>query len=326
MLAWLLDGDPAIRWQALANLSHAASSLVKRERARVETDGWGARLLALQDREGTWAHGLYTPKWTSTFYTLLLLRDFGLNPGNLRAKRACQLILSEGRRSDGGLNFGPAPRAETCISGMGLSLAAYFDEGAAQAEALVDHLLAEQMDDGGWNCRRPRGATHSSVHTTISVLEGLRAFEATGPRKRREVRAAQDRAREFLLDHRLFRSHRTGRVMKSEFTRFVFPPRWHYDVLRALDYFRAVEAPFDERLREAIELVQKKRDASGRWRLESCHRGQAHFQLEKVGAPSRWNTLRALRVLDWWGRVASSATGPSVKAGSAPPRRRSSAG
>ncbi len=326
VVGWLLEGDPAIRWQALADLAGAGSSAVKRERARTETDGWGARLLALQDREGTWGHGLYTPKWTSTFYTLLLLRDFGLNPANTQAKRACEIILSEGHRSDGGLNFGPAPRAETCISGMGLSLAAYFDEGAAQTDELVHHLLEQQMNDGGWNCRRPRGATHSSVNTTISVLEGLRTFEAKSSRKRRDVRVAQERAREFLLEHRLFRSHRTGRVMKSEFTRFVFPPRWHYDVLRALDYFRAVDAPFDARLEEAIDMVQRKRDASGRWRLEYCYRGEAHFQLEKVGLPSRWNTLRALRVLDWWARIAPSVTARSATVGFVPPRRRSSTG
>jgi len=158
------------------------------------------------------------------------------------------------------------------------------------------------MPDGGWNCRRPYGATHASVHTTISVLEGLRQYELHRGRKAREVRAAQKRGREFLMEHRLFRSHRTGEIIKPVFIRFSFPPRWHYDVLRALDHFLAVDAARDPRLAEAIETVRANRGADGRWPLQHVYKAKTYFELERLGAPSRWNTLRALRVLRWWDR------------------------
>jgi hypothetical protein len=170
----------------------------------------------------------------------------------------------------------------------------------------VSYLLREQMADGGWNCRRWRGATHSSMHTTISVLEGLRFYELLDGTRSNEVRCAQVRAREFLLQHRLFRSHRTGRVIRAEFRRMSFPPRWHYDILRALDHFQAVDAPRDPRLAESVEIVRRKRRPDGRWALENTYKGRSFFEIERRGAPSRWNTLRALRVLRWWGaeRVA----------------------
>ena len=156
------------------------------------------------------------------------------------------------------------------------------------------------MPDGGWNCRRRFGATHASVHTTISVLEGLRHYELHRRRKVGAVRAAQRRGREFLLVHRLFRSHRTGAVIKPIFLRFAFPPRWHYDILRALDYFQAIKAPRDLRLGEAIAIVRNSQRADGRWTLQNRYQGKTYFEMERLGAPSRWNTLRALRVLKWW--------------------------
>jgi alkylhydroperoxidase family enzyme len=183
---------------------------------------------------------------------------------------------------------------------MVLSILSYFEYDDDRLETLADHLIDQHMLDGGWNCRRASGATHSSVHTTISVLEGLRPYELHRGRRLVRLRAAQRRGREFLLAHRLFRSHRTGEIIKAEFTRFAFPPRWHYDILRALDYFRAVDAPCDDRLGEAIDIVRGSRRADGRWVLDRSYRGKTYFQLERVGASSRWNTLRALRVLKWW--------------------------
>ena len=307
VIDWLLDGDPAIRWQTLRDVTGAPEAAVERERRKIARDGWGQRLLSKQDPEGTWAGGLYSPKWTSTTYTMLLLRDFGLLPTNRPARAACKLLLDQGLQPDGGLNYGTwaqwTHRSETCVTGMVLSILSYFQLDDPRLDSIATHLLEQQMPDGGWNCQRSAGATHASVHTTISALEGLRLYELYRGRERRrlrELREAQCRGREFLLEHRLFRSHRTGEIIKPAFVRFSFPPRWHYDILRALDYFQSVNAPRDERLTEAIEIVHDRRDADGRWPLQNVYKGKTHFELERVGAPSRWNTLRALRVLKWW--------------------------
>jgi hypothetical protein len=307
-IQWLLDGDPAIRWQTLRDLAGESERTIERERRRVARDGWGADLLARQAPGGKWADGLssdgglYSPKWISTTYTMLLLRDFGLPAGSRPARKACTLLLDGGLQRDGGINYGWRGRSETCITGMVLSILCHFEYGDDRLHTLADYLLEQQMPDGGWNCRRDLGATHASVHTTISVLEGLRFYELHCGRKVRAVRAAQRRGREFLLVHRLFRSHRTGAIIKPVFLRFSFPPRWHYDILRALDYFQAVDAPRDPRLAEAIALVREGQREDGRWSLNHVHKGKTYFELEKLGAPSRWNTLRALRVLKWWDR------------------------
>src|SRR5256884_3675556 len=285
-IQWLLNGDPAIRWQTLRDLVGATERSVEWERSKVARKGWGARLLAKQDRAGTWAGGLssdgglYSPKWTSTTYTMLLLRDFGLPATNRQARRACGLLLDRGTQRDGGINYGWRGRSETCITGMVLSILSYFGFDDDRLDTLADYLLAQQMPDGGWNCQRDYGATHASVHTTISVLEGLRRYELHRGREVREVRAAQQLGREFLLVHRLFRSHRTGEVIKPVFTRFSFPPRWHYDILRALDYFQAVNAPRDSRLAEAIDIVRSRQGKDGRWSLQHSYTGKTYFELE----------------------------------------------
>ena len=311
-IRWLLEGDPAIRWQVLRDLVGAPERAVERERRKVARAGWGARLLARQDPEGTWAGGqssdggLYSPKWISTTYTMLMLRDFGLPADDRRARKACTLLLNGGLQRDGGIGYGPWARwtrqGETCVTGMVLSILSHFEYDDARLDTVAGNLLEQQMPDGGWNCRRPYGATHSSVHTTISVLEGLRLYALHRGRGGRAVRAAERRGREFLLVHRLFRSHRTGRVIKSEFTRLSFPPRWHYDILRALDYFQAVDAARDRRLGEAIDILRSAQREDGRWLLQHSYKGKTYFTLERLGAPSRWNTLRAVRVLRWWDR------------------------
>jgi hypothetical protein len=312
---WLLDGDPAIRWQTLRDVIGAADRTVERERQKVAREGWGARLLAKQDDEGRWAgglsadSGLYSPKWISTTYTMLLLRDLGLPAANRQARRACTLLLDRGLQRDGGINYGWTAGitrlpSETCITGMVLSILSYFAYEDDRLDTIANHLLEQQMPDGGWNCRRRFGATHSSVHTTILALEGLRLYELQRGRKVQAVRTAQRRGREFLLMHRLFRSDRTGEVIKPVFIRFAFPPRWHYDILRALDHFQAIDALRDERLAEAIEIVRSTRRGDGRWTLQNNWKGKTYFELERLGAPSRWNTLRALRVLKWWERKA----------------------
>jgi len=302
-LDWLLAGDPAIRWQTRHDLLDAAASTVAREQRAVATAGWGARLLAKQDPAGTWAGAMYTPKWISTTYTMLLLRDLGLPPRNRRARKACALLLDRGLYRDGGIGFDWG-RSETCVTGMVLSILSWFRHEDERLEVVADHLLEQQMPDGGWNCRRKDGASHASMNTTILALEGLHLYErhrARAARRLGAVRAAQRRGREFLLRHRLFRSHRSGEVIKRDFVRLAFPPQWHYDILRALDHFRAAGAPRDERLAEAVELLRGKRRPDGRWNLEHRYgRARYWFAIERVGQPSRWNTLRVLRVLRWW--------------------------
>src|SRR5689334_17825541 len=294
----------------MLDLAVKSALAVERERGKVVRIGWGARLLARQGSDGRWAKGkgsdsgLYSPKWISTTYSLLQLRDFGLPASNRGAQEACKILLDRGLRKDGGIGLDAwafwTDRGELCVTGMVLSLLAYFRLDDDRLAGIAAHLLENQMKDGGWNCRKPSGATHSSMNTTISVLEGLRHYELAGGPRLPEVRRAQKRGREFLLAHRLFRSHRTGKIIKSAFLKFAFPPRWHYDVLRALDYFRASGAPRDERLAEAIDLVRKARGEDGRWPLQRVYPGKTYFEIERVGAPSRRNTLRAMRVLKWW--------------------------
>ena len=311
LLDWLLEGDPAIRWQALQDLADADAATIATERACVAETGWGARLLSYQEPSGMWGGGLYSPKWISTTYTLLQLRDLGLLPRHPQALRGCELLLEHGFFRDGGINFSARARySETCITGMVLSICAYFRLQDERLEAVAGHLLRQQLPDGGWNCRSFRGDTHSSFHTTMSALEGLEHYRrwaqeaGAGEALGEAIAAAQTRGHEFLLVHRLFRSHRTGEVADSKLLRFPFPPRWRYDVLRALDYFAWAGVRFpggrDERLNDGIELLENKRLPDGRWAVARGMSGKVFFNMEPAGTPSRWNSLRALRVLRWW--------------------------
>lgn len=303
---WLLEGDPAVRWQVLRDLQGAPNDESAAERARVAKEGWGAQLLALQRPSGSWGDGSYGPKWTSTFYTLLLLTVLGLPGENEQGRNAAERPYDRGKRPDGGLDYGSARTSETCVTGMGLQMLAHFGLPAKDLAPIADHLLEAQMPDGGWNCQRPRGATHASFHTTISALEGLHAFGVKVPEYENRVRDASERGREFLLNHRLFRSHTTGVVVSDALTRFHFPAHWHYDILRALDYFVAAGAPRDERLAEALEIVERRRTADGRWKLPARYPGRYHFGMEPAGKASRVNTLRAVRALRWWSEGAAN--------------------
>lgn len=303
VIDWLLAGDPAIRWQAMRDLLDAPEAVWQAERRKVATAGWGQRFLWQQDARGTWAGGLYSPKWTSTTFTLLQLRDLGLLGQNTAARRAARLLMDEMLGPEGTARFADQlRRLDLCIVGMLLSLGACFGIGDSRLEALAAHALEHQMKDGGWNCNcKKQGAVHGSFHTTFSVLEGLQHFLEQG----RSVdaagtRSAQGQATEFMLAHKLFRSDKTDQVICPAFMQFSFPPRWHYDVLRGLDYFQRVRAPRDARFAEAIELVLSKRRKDGTWTVQHRHAGRAFFEMEAAGQPSRWNTLRALRVLKWW--------------------------
>lgn len=305
VLEWLLEGDPAVRWQVLQDLAGAAPGDVALERCRVTAEGWGARLLAAQDDEGTWAHGLYLPKWTSTTYTLLLLRWLGLPAQDPQAIRGCQRLWDGATYTDGGLTLGYRP-PETCITAMLVLLASHFEYQDSRIDAAVSWLLRDQLPDGGWNCRAARtGSRHGSFHSTISVLEALLAYRRSG--RPLEVDAASERGRAFFLLHWLYRSHTTGAIARPEFVRFPFPPQWHFDILRGLEYFKANGSPLDPRLVDALGRIRAAESPDGRWKRYPPYPGRQWFPLEPPG-PSRIATLRCLRVLRW----ASSRPGPDT--------------
>ena len=302
IISWLLEGDPSIRWQVQRDLLNSSPAKYEVERRKIAKEGWGARLLALQDPNGTWGGGLYGPKWTSTTYTMLTLRLLGLPPNNPQAKVACKLFLEKGFFTDGGINFFSRAwkYSETCVTSMILALLAYFRYPDERIHDVAAYVVSQQMSDGGWNCDSYKGATHSSFHTTISALEGLYEYQCAYPEKKKQITQVRACGHEFLLAHRLYKSHRTGEVFDAKMTSMPFPPRWRYDFIRALDYFRACDAPRDERMSDAIELLQKKQKKDNLWLLSSGMSGRKYFDLETAGQPSRWNTLRALRVLNWW--------------------------
>lgn len=302
IISWLLEGDPSIRWQVQRDLLNARPAKYELERRKIAKEGWGKRLLDLQDSSGLWGGGIYGPKWISTTYTMLTLRLLGLQTNHPQAKQACKLFLDQGFYTDGGINFFSysLKYSETCVTSMILAMLAYFRYPDERIHAIASFVVGEQMSDGGWNCESPKGATHSSFHTTISALEGLYEYECLFPEKKKIVRPVRARGHEFLLAHRLYKSHRTGKVFDPKMTSMPFPPRWKYDFLRALDYFRSCNAPRDERMSDAIELLQMKQKKDGTWPMNSGMTGVKYFDLEKAGQPSRWNTLRALRILNWW--------------------------
>ncbi len=301
IIRWLLEGDPSIRWQTYSDLLGANDKIINREREKVSKEGWGAKLLSFQDETGTWAESLYSRKWISTTYTLLLLKALGLSQSNKQAIKACKLMLDKGFYSDNGINFVKSwKRSETCITGMTLSLLCYFNLDDERIHKIIRYIENEQMKDDGWNCLSFQGAKHSSFNTTIIVLEGLREYEKRFRMQEGKVARMQEEGREFLLQHKLFKSHRTGEVADSKFTRLSFPSRWHYDILRVLDYFRNCNCAYDKRMNDAIELIMKKQNEDGTWPLQQKYPGKVWFDMEKVGNPSRWNTLRALRVLKFY--------------------------
>lgn len=304
ILSWLLDSDPSIRWQVKRDLTEEPGEAAARERARVAVEGWGARLLSLQEPDGNWGGGPWAfQSWASTMETLMLLRELGLDPESPEARKAIDLVCD---KSDWGPHQGNSPffegEVEPCINGRVLACGAYFGHAS---DRLVDRLLSEQLQDGGWNCDAPP-SKRSSFNTTICVLEGLLEYErAKGPAA--AVKVARLRGQEYLLERKLFRSLSTGKVIdrdrKSEcdWRELSFPTRWHYDVLWGLDYLRRAGTRADERAAEALDLVARKQQQDGRWQLDQFHAGRVHFDMEDgKGTTSRWITLRALRVLDWF--------------------------
>jgi len=307
LISWLLDSDPAIRWQVMRDLVGAPEREVAAERGKVATAGLGAQLLAMQADDGRWGGAAWNRGWNSTMHCLMLLRDFGPDPSSEQARRAIALVRDNvtwkgcgPTECDGNRFF--AGEIEPCINGQVAAAGAYF---GADVGAIIDRLLGEQLHDGGWNCEAENGSVRSSFNTTICVLEALLAHERqTGGDAR--VTEARLRGQEYLLARRLMRRLSTGERIErdrkggGDWTRFAFPTWWHYDVLRALDYLRSAGVAPDDRVAEAIELIASKRDSDGRWRLDTRYPGTMPVELgEREGEPSRWITLRALRVLRW---------------------------
>jgi hypothetical protein len=308
VIRWLLDSDPSIRWQVMRDLTGAPAEEVAAERARVAVVGWGAQLLALQGTDGRWGGAAWNHGWNSTMHVLMLLRDLGLDPASAQARRAVGRVRDQVTWQGSGppeCDDNPffAGELEPCINGQVGAVGAYFGQ---DVRGIVDRLLGEQLPDGGWNCEAPHSSTRSSFNTTICVLEALLEYErATGGDP--QVTEARLRGQEYLLERRLYRRRSTGEVIERDrkggaaWTRFAVPTWWHYDVLRGLEYLRSAGVTPDERVAEATELVVSKRDGDGRWPLETRYPGVMPVEIDEgEGRPSRWNTLRALRVLDWY--------------------------
>ena len=316
VIDWLLASDPAIRWQVMRDLLDASEAEWRTERARVETEGWGAQLLSHQDADGQWAGGAFMPAdyteekwrelgqaWTATCFSLQQLCDLGLDPSSARARQTVNLIGRNSRWDHDGQPYWEG-EVEECINGRTVVAGAYF---GVEVTPIVERLLGERQPDGGWNCERCNGSHRSSFHSTINVLEGVLEYEtAVGPTS--ETRAARAAGEEYLLKRGLFRRLSTGAPVDERYLKFLHPNRWRYDLLRGLDYFRAASlatgAAPDPRLGEAIDHLRSRRSDDGTWPLDWQLKGPVWFEMEAVGQPSRWITLRALRVLRWWDEQA----------------------
>ena len=296
IIEWLLEGDISIQFQTQRDLlGNHKPNLQK----RIENEGWGKAFLSKRNTHGHWGKRYYEPKWISSHYTLLDLKNLNINPKQKDIQECLQLTVTQNKAPDGGINpIGTVQRSDVCINGMFLNFASYFKVKEQHLKSVVDFILNQKMKDGGFNCRsNRRKPIHSSVHTTISILEGITEYEQNGYTYRLdELKEVQSTSIEFLLLHQLYLSDRTGGIIHPQFIRLSYPSRWKYDILRALDYFQHANVQWDDRMTKAIDIIKQKRTKHGFWKLQSKHPGKTHLDMEKGGKPSRWNTLRALRV------------------------------
>ncbi len=298
IIAWLLAGDVSIQYQVHRDL---LGNERKDLQDKIAGEGWGKKFLEKRNPNGHWGQRFYQPKWISTHYTLLDLRNLNINPDYTSIAETIGLILKSGKAIDGGIKLGPSTSrySDVCVNGMFLNYASYFKTDEKILYSIVDSILHELMPDGGFNCRTTRsGAKHSSLHSTISVLEGLFEFQKSGTTyRKKEIQNAKKSGEEFILMHQLFISDRTGEIIHKDFLKMPYPCRWRYDILRALDYFRCTGSNWDTRMEQAVGVILCKRNKYGTWNLNAAHPGKVHFKMEQAGKPSRWNTLRAMRVL-----------------------------
>lgn len=298
LIYWLLRGDPAIRYQLHRDILGSDSDKLKVLKANMINQGWVKRLLDKQNEDGIWGGGLYSPKWISSTYTLLLLKRLSISKSNLQARKGTLILLEKGLNKDGGINFSKTiASSETCITGMVLSLLSYFQIKDERVKNIINYLINEQMSDGGWNCQKKNGAKHSSMHTTINVLEGLLEYKKVFDYKETKIINMEIKAHEFLLQHRLYKSDKTGQIIDRKFTYLSFPPRWYYDILRVLEYFYFYDKEYDNRMDDALNLLIKKKNKDCKWPLQGKHKGKEFFELENNLKESKINTLRALRIL-----------------------------
>jgi hypothetical protein len=296
---WLLAGDPSVIYQTQKDLLEFPAAKLRSVQNKIALEGWGKSFLDKQRPDGHWGRGPYQPKWICTHYTLLDLKNLGMDSNNAQCRKATGLLLSSKAGKDGGINYARTVEySDICINGMILNMAAYFVPEAEELPRLIDYILGHQFKDGGWNCEYYSGATHSSVHSTIGILEGLSQYKSSGLKYRRvEVERAIEGGLEFFLRHRLFKSEKTGAPIDPKMLKFSYPCRWKYDVLRALELLADEKVEYDERMADGVELLLQKRRTDGSWALQQKYPGQTHFEMEEVGKPSRWNTLRGLKVL-----------------------------
>lgn len=297
LLDWLLEGDPSIQYQVWRDLLGIENKEIQN---KIANEGWGLKFLSKRHSNGHWGDRFYQPKWISTHYTLLDLRNLNLPLDNRIVQETIELVLQNDKSEDGGIRLGPSTsqRSDLCVNGMFLNYASYFNSDEKKLYSIIDNILNEIMPDGGFNCRTTRsGAKHSSLHTTISVLEGLTEFHKKGFNYRKgEISEAIKTGIEFILMHRLFLSDHTGQIIDKKFLNLTYPCRWRYDVLRAFDYFQYAGIKWDIRMEEALTVLNHKQNKNGSWNMQAPHSGQVHFTMEHAGKPSRWNTLRMLRI------------------------------
>ena len=308
IVKWLLDSDPSLSYQVKRDLLHVPEDDLRNEKIQISESGWVSELLKNRHSNGHWGNGVYNPKWTCTHYVLYELMQLGIPTKNAACHESCYLLLNNPYGKDGGINYAKTVEySDVCINGMILSIVSYFSIHDDRVHEIVDYLLRLQMHDGGWNCEYMHDAVHSSLHTTISVLEGFEIYCANKYEYRKtEIQDSIEKGIEFILKHQLYKSDTTGEIIKDEFFKFCFPIRWKYDVVRCMDLFRKYGIQYDERMNGALEIIERSKNKHGRWKAQS-QGGKTYFVMEKNGEESKWNTLRALRVLQYYKRSPAIA-------------------